>query len=522
MEPPEQERTTPQPSEPARQPENADELQSEGGSGPDDTPQAPDYGTDEIRQSQVVFNYVRNVTADSATFGIAGRETRRATGRVEPEEVSAALEWYVPPAALAEANGILGRTHLVVLSGTEGIGKRATALRLLSDLCAGTGRPMITSLSPAISLMQLATTVKFRAGKGYLVRDHVGDGAELSVRTHDAEVLASAVRQAGAYLVITTMSSALGSRHLPGLAVSMDAPDPLAVLDRCLESVRVDDEVRDRARAHAARMRCPRDVVDLARRLASRPDEAFDALQTAARDQVISWADGRVTRQDVLSVATVALFGVQPEPTFEALLATLSEHAEPAQEERDAAPYLTPDQDFMPKRQRDHELLTVITETAAKSAGRQAGRTVRFRSAEHREIYETLGFGSMMMVPLVARGVTRGAMGFFSARRGRYGADELALAHDLALGPARQVDVACEHPALVVSSARTIATAARSPAALLRIAAVPRFVIPRVVSIEHSSPLVVDTTTREGPTAVSGGWWQSSSDLRMHADGAGS
>ena len=34
------------------------------------------------------------------------------------------------------------------------------------------------------------------------------------------------------------------------------------------------------------------------------------------------------------------------------------------------------------------------------------------------------------------------------------------LAHDLALGPARQVNVACEHPALVVSSARTIATTA--------------------------------------------------------------
>jgi len=97
----------------------------------------------------------------------------------------------------------------------------------------------------------------------------------------------------------------------------------------------------------------------------------------------------------------------------------------------------------------------------------------------------------------------------------------LPLAYDLALGPARQVDVACEHPALVVSSARTIATTARSTAALLRIAALPRFVIPRVVSIEHSSPLVVDTT-REGPTAVSGGWWQSSSDLRMYADGAGS
>jgi hypothetical protein len=64
----------------------------------------------------------------------------------------------------------------------------------------------------------------------------------------------------------------------------------------------------------------------------------------------------------------------------------------------------------------------------------------------------------------------------------------LPLAHDLALGPTRQVDVTCEQPALVVSPARTIATTARTPAAHLRIAAVPRFVIPRFVSIEHSSP----------------------------------
>jgi PAS domain S-box-containing protein len=62
------------------------------------------------------------------------------------------------------------------------------------------------------------------------------------------------------------------------------------------------------------------------------------------------------------------------------------------------------------------------------------------QSEEHRSIYRQLGFGSMMMVPLVARGVTRGAMGFFSARPNRYGADELALAQDLAVLSAMAVD----------------------------------------------------------------------------------
>ena len=87
-------------------------------------------------------------------------------------------------------------------------------------------------------------------------------------------------------------------------------------------------------------------------------------------------------------------------------------------------------------------------------------------------------------------------------------------------GP-RGIDMPRVRAAVVASLARPFATAARSPAALPRIATVPRYIVPRIVSIEHSFPLIVDTT-REGPTAVSGGWWKSSSDLRMYADGAGS
>jgi PAS domain S-box-containing protein len=66
------------------------------------------------------------------------------------------------------------------------------------------------------------------------------------------------------------------------------------------------------------------------------------------------------------------------------------------------------------------------------------------RSISHTEeqfrIYKTLGLGSMLVVPLVAHGVTRGAMGFFSAQLRRYGPDELALAQDLALLSALAVD----------------------------------------------------------------------------------
>jgi PAS domain S-box-containing protein len=55
-------------------------------------------------------------------------------------------------------------------------------------------------------------------------------------------------------------------------------------------------------------------------------------------------------------------------------------------------------------------------------------------------IYRGLGLGSMLIVPLVARGETRGAMGFFSEAPHRYGPEEAALAQDLALLAALAVD----------------------------------------------------------------------------------
>ena len=55
-------------------------------------------------------------------------------------------------------------------------------------------------------------------------------------------------------------------------------------------------------------------------------------------------------------------------------------------------------------------------------------------------IYRALGIGSMLIVPLVARAETRGAMGFFSEAAHRYAAEDVALAQDLGLLAALAVD----------------------------------------------------------------------------------
>ncbi|HEX6307619.1 MAG TPA: PAS domain S-box protein [Longimicrobiales bacterium] len=62
------------------------------------------------------------------------------------------------------------------------------------------------------------------------------------------------------------------------------------------------------------------------------------------------------------------------------------------------------------------------------------------QTERHREIYRRLGLRSMMIVPLVARGNTRGAMGFFSGAPQRYGPEDLAVAQDLTLLAALAVD----------------------------------------------------------------------------------
>lgn len=62
------------------------------------------------------------------------------------------------------------------------------------------------------------------------------------------------------------------------------------------------------------------------------------------------------------------------------------------------------------------------------------------QTPDHLAIYEEVGLGSIMMVPLRARGETRGAMGFFSASPRRFGPDELALATDLSLLAGLAVD----------------------------------------------------------------------------------
>jgi PAS domain S-box-containing protein len=89
-----------------------------------------------------------------------------------------------------------------------------------------------------------------------------------------------------------------------------------------------------------------------------------------------------------------------------------------------------------------HPAFAVMDTGAPELVGEVSEELIRAisHSDEQYRIYTQLGMASLLVVPLVAHGVTRGAMGFFSATPRRYGAEELALAQELALVSALAVD----------------------------------------------------------------------------------
>ncbi|GAA3431514.1 hypothetical protein [Kutzneria kofuensis] len=336
-----------------------------------------------IRTAQTVYTKITgNVHADKVVFGVTdgAESSRRATGPIGDAEVRAALRWFVAVDGLDQAWESLLRHHCVVLHGPEGIGKRTAALKLLADLRdAGLVGADMTSVSPATSLQQL-TRLAFTARGGYLVRDHVLDGSQAQVRAYDARLLVDKLKQVNGYLVITTTETAMGPRSLPELAVTVRPPSPVAVLDGCLESAALNDDVRAQAREHVSRLRSPRDVVQLADRLRQDPSQAFEALRSTARRQLEDWTSGQLTKKDVFTVVTLALVGAQPEPVLDVLVAMLLEQTRVAVADREQAPHTDPHTEVMVQRNRDHHLYTV----APAESG--YGRRLRFRSPELRDL----------------------------------------------------------------------------------------------------------------------------------------
>ncbi|KNB50366.1 hypothetical protein AC230_26435 [Streptomyces caatingaensis] len=182
--------------------------------------------------------------APQAHFGVGpaapSTAARRATGRLDSEEIAAVLGPYVAPPCFAEAADALAADTVVALVGPPGSGKRSGAVALLKEVADSTAYVV---LSPDTGLEQLAERT-FDRGVGYVVLDRMNEDAEEGgARTADFDWrrVRDRVRGQGAHLVVTTVHEPGGPpseavRHVP-----WQPPDLREVLRVRLRAAGCDD-----------------------------------------------------------------------------------------------------------------------------------------------------------------------------------------------------------------------------------------------------------------------------------------
>ncbi|WP_431917434.1 hypothetical protein [Micromonospora wenchangensis] len=287
-----------------------------------------EIGLDDQRYGVRVINkFYGQVHAAHATFGVsAGALTTPAlVGRLRPADIGHALRYYVRPTGFAAAWGELTGSHLVILTGEEGTGRRTSAFALLHEVTGRTGE--VTGLSPAMSLAQLVEYDYLR-DRGYAVLDWLGERRDGAVQEFDLGRLSDRLETAGAFLVITTEPRVAlrpgAARHV----VAWHRPDPIAILDGRLRDgsgrpLSADDQAR--IRQHAVALGRPAEVVRLLDRLPQGVEAALDEVEKTARHRVEEWFGQASEWDELLTVAALAFAYELPERTFERVHARLRE-----------------------------------------------------------------------------------------------------------------------------------------------------------------------------------------------------
>lgn len=344
-------------------------------------------GAKEFRELRKAF-YVQNnfhggVHAEHGTFGMAFGQpmSATATGPLDPGRVAEALRCFVRAAKHSAALTLLRRHGFVAIGGPDGIGKRALGLDLLRTVC-GPDAPLV-AVSPARGLGQLAADEPV-AGTGYLVVDHLASGEDAAVRSYEAERIATNCAAVGAYLVLTTTSKKMGERYLSPYAITVGPPDPVATLHSHLGGVTIEPDILAMAEQHVRTNNQPRVIASLAKRILNDPAGAVDIMQDVPKEEVAAWFDRSVSMRDLLSITALAVGGSQPEPIHDLLLDLLRAHTVQTQENREAAPHISWEDEKPRQRDRDHPLVTTAAADDLDDESWLSGRRVRFRHEDYR------------------------------------------------------------------------------------------------------------------------------------------
>lgn len=148
-------------------------------------------------------------------------------GTVRRAERDFVTTTFVEPAEYRAASRTI-RRHLVLLTGPDGVGKRAFALQLLEQYAEDAGE--VKALDAEQSLEDLAD--ELRPGTCYLL--DLDDADRLAITPARLQVLLNALRATGAYLaVVLTQPLSAPMRAITGIwrpyLITCTAPDPIAV-----------------------------------------------------------------------------------------------------------------------------------------------------------------------------------------------------------------------------------------------------------------------------------------------------
>lgn len=262
------------------------------------------------------------IYADGAQFGIGPQRPARvkaAAGKLDDSDVRAELSHYVTPACYDTALGALRKDHVVGLHGDQGTGKRAGAIALLREVTSG---PLYL-LSPMNRLKSLAER-DYTAGSGYIIADRIAEQRAADV-DFTWRTVRDRVRDQGAYLVVTTTTSA-GPGEVDAVAqVRWEPPDPRRVLRVRLAGIEDADEVVEqvlRAWPDGGRLT---DLVAVADDLGDGTPvaQALPKLDASLQDRVRTWFDDERAERDVLAATALAFLDGARQRTFESALGKL-------------------------------------------------------------------------------------------------------------------------------------------------------------------------------------------------------
>ncbi|MEV6925874.1 hypothetical protein AB0M46_15440 [Dactylosporangium sp. NPDC051485] len=314
-------------------------MSDEEAPGPDETPahgpgpavepeESPD--TENFRQdAQTIINILGGVHADNAVLGTVGAKATRDTGSIRIAAIRADLLKFCPSETYQQAAKVLSEHGMVLLLARPGTGRFTAALSLLNDWPEMSDGIAVTSLTPTVTIRDLAEPGFLKGGGRYLVHDMRGDGRASADQRFELSRLRHGLVGSGARLVITADSAALFRGDFGDLVVAWEPPDSATVFERRLavERIHLSADDQTAARAYAAALSRPAEVAAFVQRLSSDGlEKAMHSQSNVDRREVAGWFDetSRPLTEKLAVAAACFLSGV-PERTFERCLSRLDQ-----------------------------------------------------------------------------------------------------------------------------------------------------------------------------------------------------